>query len=153
MQCANRDSRRRRGGERQLLFHDVVLAERDHEEHAEEPSADRERDKLSDVLLRERRQEVQTIHRRDRRDEEDANTTCRRRGGLDGTVLLGTERTAQKAAEQTRFWDGLGQRLDDCISEDGLGTPCVSMDDKDGLSLSTLTPNNCGRAVISHDVS
>ena len=153
MQRADRDRGRGRGRERELLLDDVVLAERDHEEHAEEPSADRERDKLSDVLLRERRQEVQTVHRRDRRDEEDADTTCRRRGGLDGTVLLGTERTAQKAAEQTRFWDGLGQWLDDRISEDGLGTPCVSMGDKDGLSLSTLTPNNCGRAVINHDVS
>ena len=72
---------------------------------------------------------------------------------MNSTVLLGTERTAQKAAEQTRFWDGLGQRLDDCISEDGLGTSCVSMGDKDGLFHCTLTPNNCGRAVISHDVA
>ena len=103
VQRADRDGGRGGSRERELLVDDVVLAERDDEEHAEEPSADRERDKLSDVLLRERRQEVQTIHRRDRRDEEDANTTCRRRGGLDGTVLLGTERTTQEPSDKARL--------------------------------------------------
>ena len=62
------------GGERQLLLHNIVLAEGDDEEDTEESCTEGERDELADILLGELRKQVQTVHGRDGRDEEDTDT-------------------------------------------------------------------------------
>ena len=75
MQCANGDRRGSGCRERQLLPHDVVLPERDHEEDAEKSRARRDRNQPADVLLWQGGQQVQPVHSRDGADEQNANAT------------------------------------------------------------------------------
>ena len=120
VECTDRNSGGGGGGERQFLLHDIVLAERDDEEYTEESSTRGERDELAYILFGEHREQVETVHGRDSRDEEDADTTGSRRGGLDSAVLLGAERTTEEPADDARFRQCLGDGLDDGITEDGL---------------------------------
>ena len=61
---------------------------------------------------------------------------------LDGTVLLGSERTAEKLADDGAFGDGLGQGFENGIAEDGLKHAEVDeCEQRDRLGV--LTPNNC----------
>ena len=63
-----------RGGEGKLLVDDVVLAEGNHEEDAEEASGNSQSDKLPGVLGRSI-EESEAIHCRDGTDEQDSQTS------------------------------------------------------------------------------
>lgn len=72
--------------------------------------------------------------------------TCR--SGLNGTVLLGTERTTEKLSENRALGDSFGKGFYDCITEDSLA--CAEGDQHQTLSRTeALTPNNCPQGKAS----
>lgn len=117
MERANGERRRGRRREGELLLDDVVFAQGDDEEYAKEAGADRERDELACILAR-RVEQAKRVHSWHGGDEEDTDTACGGRGGLDGAVLLWPKITAENLAHKARLRHNAGERLEDGIAED-----------------------------------
>lgn len=118
----DRDGGGGRRGERELLLDDVVLPERDDEEHAVETRANGQSNQLADIELGQFREQVEPVHRRDGGDEEDTDTTGSGSGGLDRAVLLGPEGAAKDTSNDAGLREGLREGLDDRETENGLST-------------------------------
>lgn len=71
--------------------------------------------------------------------------------GLDGTVLFGSERTAEKLTDDGAFGDKLGQGFENSITEDSLEHAEVDERQESGLPGGILTPNSCQRT--KHEIA
>jgi len=81
----------------------IICIGLNYRKHAEETGGNCQCNETTDILLRQLREQVETVHCRNSRYEYDAKTTRGSGSGLNSTVLLGTKRTSKEATEKTRL--------------------------------------------------